>query len=154
MKSHQLPVLIVILFLAEIACGNQNPLRPADISVLESYQKIYEALTADTIKGVSENASAIAKTVKADGEKKLPIALADEAEKMAKETDLKISRESFQKLSSTLISYLEKQNIKGTGFDENYCPMVKASWLQKGEKMNNPYFGKSMPSCGENKRSF
>ncbi len=28
------------------------------------------------------------------------------------------------------------------------CPMIKKQWAQKGEKTQNPYFGKSMPTCG------
>ncbi len=32
--------------------------------------------------------------------------------------------------------------------------MVKASWLQTGKEIRNPYLGKSMPMCGEIKRNF
>jgi hypothetical protein len=27
--------------------------------------------------------------------------------------------------------------------------MVKASWLQPGKDIKNPYMGKAMPGCGE-----
>ena len=30
-----------------------------------------------------------------------------------------------------------------------YCPMVKASWLQKGDTIRNPYYGSAMLECGE-----
>jgi hypothetical protein len=30
-----------------------------------------------------------------------------------------------------------------------YCPMAKKSWLQKGDTLANPYYGTSMPTCGE-----
>jgi hypothetical protein len=154
MKLSPLLVLVAVLLSGGIACGNQNSLRSADASVLESYQKIYEALTVDTIEGVAENALTIVKTVKADTEKKLPITIADKAEQLSRDKDIKIAREDFKGLSSALISYLEKQNIKNSGYQENYCPMVNANWLQKESKLNNPYFGKSMPTCGENKRTF
>ena len=29
-----------------------------------------------------------------------------------------------------------------------YCPMVKKRWLQKGESIKNPYFGKAMQAAG------
>ena len=30
-----------------------------------------------------------------------------------------------------------------------YCPMVKKSWVQKGNKIANPYTGMKGRSCGE-----
>ena len=30
-----------------------------------------------------------------------------------------------------------------------YCPMVRQSWLQKDEKIRNPYYGSTMLECGE-----
>jgi hypothetical protein len=154
MQVRQNVVIVAIFLLAGIACGNKNSLRSSDAAVLERYQKIYKALIADNIKGVSANALEIAKTVKQDPEKKLPMEIANKADQVAKDTDLKTLRENFKGLSAALISYLEKQNIKGTGYQQNYCPMVEASWLQKDTKINNPYYGKSMPACGENKRTF
>ena len=32
------------------------------------------------------------------------------------------------------------------------CPMVKKQWLQKGDKVSNPYYGKSMLTCGRRRR--
>jgi hypothetical protein len=29
-----------------------------------------------------------------------------------------------------------------------YCPMVQKYWLQKGEKIRNPFYGKQMSDCG------
>ena len=33
-----------------------------------------------------------------------------------------------------------------------YCPMKKAYWLSKEEKVINPYFGSAMLTCGEVKQ--
>ena len=33
-----------------------------------------------------------------------------------------------------------------------YCPMRKADWVQKGDTLANPYFGKEMPDCGAVKK--
>ena len=118
--------------MATIACEKRNSLTPSDAAVLNSYQKVYEALTADSMQDVSANASAIANAVKSDPNKKFPMAIADQAEKLAKDSDIKATRENFKGLSSELISYLDKEKIKGIGFRENYCPMAEASWLQKG----------------------
>jgi hypothetical protein len=29
-----------------------------------------------------------------------------------------------------------------------YCPMVQKYWLQKGETIQNPFYGKAMSDCG------
>lgn len=126
----------------------------SDQMVLQDYQKIQEALASDTLKPVATFAQSISRSVRNDRDKRLPNSLADQADKLSKDKDLKSAREDFKALSSTLIAYLEKENIKGTGYQQNFCPMAKASWLEKGKDMNNPYLGKSMPGCGEAKRSF
>jgi hypothetical protein len=30
-----------------------------------------------------------------------------------------------------------------------WCPMKSAGWLQVGMPLHNPYYGSSMPDCGE-----
>jgi hypothetical protein len=72
-----------------------------------------------------------------------------EAETLAKTADLKEAREAFKPLSASLIKYLA-ENKAGKGIcHETYCPMVKASWLQAGKDIKNPYMGKAMLACGE-----
>jgi len=29
-----------------------------------------------------------------------------------------------------------------------YCPMVQKYWLQKGDTIQNPFYGKQMSDCG------
>jgi len=29
-----------------------------------------------------------------------------------------------------------------------FCPMVQKHWLQKGEKVENPFYGHAMSDCG------
>jgi hypothetical protein len=153
-KFQQMIAFVAFLFIAAIACGNKDPVRPTDAAVLESYQKIHAALAADTVNDVSESASAISKAVREDAEKKLPLSIAEKAEQLSKATEIKAARETFKALSADLISYLEKQKIQGTGYHQTYCPMVQADWLQKEKKIINPYYGKSMAECGEIKRTF
>src|SRR5437870_2629086 len=107
-------------------------LRATDASVLQSYEKIQLALAADSVKTIPENAAAIAKAVQSDPDKRIPGDVAKLADKLAKDTDLKTARDDFKNLSEAVISYLEKSDIKGAGYEQNYCPMVKANWLQKG----------------------
>lgn len=143
-----------LLFVHPMIHAAGDALRPVDQMVLQDYQKIQEALTADTLKPVPTYAKSISRTVKNDREKRLPAALAEQADKLSNDSDLKTARDNFKALSATLVSYLQSIKAKGTGYHENYCPMVKASWLEKGKTISNPYLGKEMLKCGEAKREF
>ncbi len=118
-------------------------------SVLDHYLKIQGELAKDSIKGVDEHAAAIAKAVKGDDMKMLSLEVAKQADTLAQAKDLKAARTAFKPLSGSLVKYLADNKAgKGT-YHEAYCPMVKASWLQTGKTIKNPYMGKEMLSCGE-----
>jgi hypothetical protein len=36
-----------------------------------------------------------------------------------------------------------------SGLKVAYCPMVKHSWLQAENTLQNPFYGRAMPGCGE-----
>lgn len=117
-------------------------------SVLDHYLMIQTELAKDSLKGLDEHANAIAKAVKSDEMKMLSPEVAKQAETLAKAKDLKVAREAFKPLSASLVKYLT-DNKAGKGlYREGYCPMVKASWLQKETEIRNPYMGKSMLTCG------
>jgi hypothetical protein len=126
-----------------------DPLMEPVKSVLNNYIAIQTQLTKDSIKGVDDHASAIAKAVKGDEMKMLPSDVATQAEALAKAKDLKAAREAFKPLSASLVKYLA-DNKAGKGvYHEAWCPMAKASWLQTEKQVRNPYYGKSMLDCGE-----
>jgi hypothetical protein len=117
-------------------------------SVYEHYLALQSDLAKDSVKSLNEHANAIAKAVKGDGMKMLSSDVAKQAETLAKTKDLKTAREAFKPLSASLIKYLADHKAgKGT-YHEAYCPMVKASWLQQGTDIRNPYMGKEMLTCG------
>ena len=47
------------------------------------------------------------------------------------------------------IKNLADKKVSSEAYQEVYCPMAKASWLQAGKKIKNPYFGQAMLTCGE-----
>jgi Protein of unknown function (DUF3347) len=125
-----------------------NPeLMPPVKSVYDHYLKIQNELAKDSLKGVSEEAGAIAKAVEADSKKMLPAEVFKEAEALAKAKDLKAARAAFKPLSDSLIKYLADHKAKGA-YVEVYCPMANAAWLQSDRNVRNPYMGKSMSDCG------
>src|SRR5438093_11628410 len=76
-----------------------------------------------------------------------PLKVAKQAEILAGTRNLSSAREAFKPLSKSLIQYLADHNITSP-YVEVYCPMVKASWLQMGQTINNPYMAGSMRCCG------
>ncbi|HXR08839.1 MAG TPA: DUF3347 domain-containing protein [Candidatus Acidoferrum sp.] len=152
----KIPSLALALAAAAALLGN-SAVRAADEpalmepakSVLNHYLTIQTNLATDTLKGVEEQAKAIAGAVKADPMKMLSPDVAQQAETLAQAKDLKAAREAFKPLSASLIKYLaDKKAGKGV-YHEVYCPMANASWLQLGKDVRNPYYGKAMLDCGE-----
>ena len=148
---------IIAIITATIALSLNSTVHAADNpalmepvkSVYDHYVKAQSALAGDSLKGVDEHAAAIAKAVRADEMKMLPAEVAQEADGLAKAKDLKAAREAFKPLSISLIKYLADNKVPKGTYHEAYCPMVKASWLQTGKAIKNPYMGKSMLTCGE-----
>jgi len=123
---------------------NATPLQAS----LDQYFKIQAALAADSLKGVPEAAAALATAAK-DAKGAVPEAAVLQAEALAKANDIKTARSAFKPLSATLIAALSDRNEKSGHYYEAFCPMANASWLQTDKKITNPYYGKSMLTCGE-----
>lgn len=120
---------------------------PAGESVYTRYIEIQTALAADSMEGVADAAHAIARAIRAGSAEGVPPAVADQAEAVAKAEDLSAAREAFKLLSGSLIESLPSHGEKSR-YHVVHCPMAKASWLQDTKAIANPYFGKSMLSCG------
>jgi len=142
-------LLIAALFALPFATfADEAALMEPVKSVYDHYIAIQTDLAKDSVKGLDEHANAIAKAVKSDEAKMLSPDIAKQAETLAKAKDLKAARAAFKPLSTSLVKYLADNKAgKGT-YHEAYCPMVKASWLQKGTEIKNPYMGKEMLTCG------
>jgi len=90
-------------------------------SVLDQYLMIQTNLASDSIQGLEEHATAIAKSVKGDDMKMLSPDVAKQAETLAKAADLKEACEAFKPLSMSLIKYLADNKAgKGT-YHETFC---------------------------------
>ena len=152
MKTTSLATMLLAavgLFLNTTTRAADNPALMEPVkSVLDHYLMIQTGLAKDSIKGLDEHANAIAKAVKGDDMKMLSPDVTKQAETLAKAKGLKAAREAFKPLSTSLIKYLADNKAgKGT-YHEAYCPMAKASWLQAGKDLTNPYMGKAMLNCG------
>jgi hypothetical protein len=52
-------------------------------------------------------------------------------------------------LSHALLSLARDSKLPlGDGVKVAYCPMARKYWLQNGDAIRNPYYGKDMLECG------
>lgn len=146
---HVIARLAIAMFVLALTTGVRagDPL----IEMLDPYFRIQAVLSDDKTDGVKTDASLIAKQARALGEAGTPIAQA--ADELSAAADLAAARAAFSKLSDTVIAYSQSTKPAGNDVHTMYCPMAKKQWLQKGEKVRNPYYGKSMLTCGEKKKS-
>ncbi len=127
--------------------------------ILKEYTSIQEALAADqwsskvtsSAKKIRTLSESLAKT-KIPKEhqkhyKKIPMDLKMTAAELSQSKDLKTGREAFKKMSRSVAMWFSMTPQKDHAL--LYCSMAKASWVQKSGMTKNPYYGKSMISCGE-----
>jgi hypothetical protein len=56
---------------------------------------------------------------------------------------------AFAALGDAIINYARQQNAGlGHAVTAADCPMARKYWLQRGEKVQNPFYGKAMSECG------
>lgn len=118
-------------------------------AVLDNYLKVQAALARDSFEGVSGAATAMTKAAQADAKQTLSPKVAPQADALANSRDLSSARAAFKALSESLIQYLKDQKVPPGTYHEAYCPLAKASWLQTGTTIANPYLGKDMLRCGQ-----
>ncbi|RED94323.1 efflux RND transporter periplasmic adaptor subunit [Marinoscillum furvescens] len=71
--------------------------------------------------------------------------------------DIKAIREKFISISNSMIATAESFDPISTAIYVQHCPMADsnkgADWLSLDKEIQNPYFGESMLSCGENTKT-
>ncbi len=121
----------------------------ADLSpaLVDPYIRVQSALAADKVETVGPDAAELGKAAAALGEAARPIAAA--AKRLEEARDIKAARQAFGQLSDSLLAYAKATGAAlPSGVRTAYCPMVNKSWLQKGDKIQNPYYGSEMLECG------
>jgi Cu(I)/Ag(I) efflux system membrane fusion protein len=158
-SSFALPLLAVALRAAPASAASETETFDEQMQpILKSYLAIQVALAGDSTKGVSANAKAVARASKkltpkiATGDHAahyadLPKKLETAATALAKAHNIEEARTAFKELSKPMAMWGTMS--KPTGISLLYCPMAKASWLQKGKEIRNPYHGASMLRCGQ-----
>jgi hypothetical protein len=115
-------------------------------AVLGHYEAVRQSLLADSMAGIPAHAAAIAKLGK-DAPADLVSLITAAASKLKATKDLNAARDAFADLSKPLVRW--RKAVGGKGTIVAFCSMTKKSWLQPKGEIGNPYYGKSMPRCGE-----
>jgi hypothetical protein len=137
-------VLSLVFTLAAAVALTAAELAPA---LVDPFVRVQSALAADKIDSVKDDAIEIGKAAAALGDAGKPMGAA--ATKLQDARDLKAARKAFAELSDALFAYTKATGATmPAGVKAAYCPMVNKSWLQKGDKIQNPYYGSEMLECG------
>ena len=117
-------------------------------AIVNSYFEMDAALAADRTDALQPAVRAIAEQAGRMGAEGSAILSAAQA--VEKAADLKAARVAFGDLSDAVIAAAKAEGWKDLpDVKVAYCPMVKRSWLQKSDKIENPYYGPAMLTCGE-----
>jgi membrane fusion protein, copper/silver efflux system len=144
--------LAILLFTAACAPApmtDKTPTAGSEMSraVIDPYLKIQAALADDSMDGVKANAGNLATAATALGAPAMKIDTA--AVQLAAATEIEDARDRFGALSQAIDTYMTGLKLKAPeGVKVAFCPMVQKPWLQADATINNPYYGKSMQTCG------
>jgi Cu(I)/Ag(I) efflux system membrane fusion protein len=148
---HYVALLALTL---SVACApapatDKTPKPGAEMSraVIDPYLKVQAALADDSMDGVKANAGNIATAATSLGSPAMKISTT--AVQLASAAEIEDAREKFGALSEAIDTYMTGLKLKAPeGIKVAVCPMVQKPWLQADAAINNPYFGKSMQTCG------
>ncbi|MBI3400668.1 MAG: DUF3347 domain-containing protein [Acidobacteria bacterium] len=150
--------LVALLAVAALGCPGCNdkafpkaPEAGSEMSraILDPYLKIEAALVEDNIDSLRANAGGIATAATALGAPAMKIDTA--AVQLSAAGDLAAARDRFGALSEAIDTYMTGMKLKAPeGVKVAFCPMLRKPWLQEGETLANPYYGRNneMATCG------
>lgn len=154
MKILSTLLMITVISVASMAGCKVSELYPA-------YGNLQERLAADDFGGAKKAVAELKQAFKHAQADELPEltkdlfakhekALGEHIAKANQAGDIKAMRVAFHGISNIMIEMAE--TVKPANFGRFRCPMAfdyeGADWLQKGDVVNNPYFGAEMLRCG------
>lgn len=116
-------------------------------SIVDPYLRIQRSLNGDRLDDVNKAASAIASAAAKLGAGGAPMQRA--AAELRTASDLAASRAAFAKLGDAIMIHAKDTGAAiGSDVKVAFCPMVQQYWLQRGETIQNPFYGQKMSDCG------
>lgn len=145
MLKTVIPAIAVMLVL-----GTAAPARSQDaaaqaqpaVQAFEHYEAVRAALSRDKLADVAPHAKQLATQTPALGGEQAKKAV----DQLVAAKTLEDARTHFGELSELLIPLFQAEGIPGTTV--YMCSMKKKQWMQKGQQVENPYYGQAMLTCG------
>lgn len=130
----------VAAFLGSVALTSAQD--KSAIEAFDHYEEVRIALSTDTLPDVAMHAKMLVPLAAQIGGARAKRS----AEQLVKAKTLDDARKHFGDLSVVLVPKFQAESISGA--QAYVCAMKQKSWMQRGEKIENPYFGKAMSACG------
>ncbi|TNF37456.1 MAG: DUF3347 domain-containing protein [Deltaproteobacteria bacterium] len=138
--------LLMALGLALVAGSAAAAPTPAGAldPVIDGYMAVHAGLFDDDLAGTQAAAKALATTAKGHDD------LVAAATAIAGAKDLEAARLAFGDASRALITLVVADPAAAAAVHAFKCPMAKGyqKWIQRVDKLANPYMGQRMPKCG------
>jgi hypothetical protein len=144
--------------------SNEQKSTPTINDVVSGYLRLKDALTNDNgddaasaAKEMGEALVKVNESALAADQKKIYGDVKDDIKEHAEHigangSNIEHQREHFDMLSQDMIALVKASGTSKTLY-KDFCPMYNnkkgASWLSDTKEINNPYYGKQMPKCGE-----
>lgn len=151
MKKYIITAVLSVLSVISVAAQAKKDTKISGL--YQNYIAIKSALASDDANKASIAATQFIKTSSEINNKAVSEAelnnLRKDANIIAGSKNITAQRESFHKLSDNMIGLSNEFKLSQNPIYVQYCPMADGSWLSDESKIVNPYYGKSMLSCGK-----
>jgi hypothetical protein len=107
--------------------------------LVDKYLPVSAALAADDLNKAKAAAGDLAQQADSDG----MAGIAEAAHTIADAKDISAARAALKGLTTEL-----EPMADGASYVVMTCPMAQADWIQTDKNVRNPYYGKSMLTCG------
>jgi len=115
--------------------------------LITPYLRMQQTLNKDEVTGIAAAAREVADNAArlgAGGEDILAAAKA-----FGPATDVSGARTAFGRLGDAMMRYASRHGAElGADVHVAYCPMLDKYWLQRGDAIQNPFYGRAMSDCG------
>ena len=160
MKKILLIVVFFTTILVQYAFPQDNAKTTSLSDILNSYLDIKNALVATDAATASVKAGELSKAIEgvdmkalseADHSAFMPLKekLAFDARHISESKDISHQREHFSALSNNIYKLAKAVKLSTVPVYQEYCPMKKMYWLSSEAAIQNPYYGKTMLTCGK-----
>lgn len=156
MKKY-ITAFLFLLFAVASVYGQTKTTNPKLSKLYQNYITVKSALASDDADKSSKAAKEFLKTASEIEAKHVPVRnlniLKKNAAAIAEAKTISVQRENFFSLSDIMIALAKDFKLSENPVYIQYCPMAEGSWLSNESKIVNPYYGKSMLSCGNVKNT-